>query len=275
MMVWALPFPVFDPVAVQLGPFALRWYALAYIAGIVLGWVLARRLVRADGAWGGRPRPTPRDLDDLVTFVTLGIVIGGRLGFVLIYNPAYYLQHPLEALMLWHGGMAFHGGLLGVIAATLLFARNKPYSVVAVLDVLAVVVPIGLFFGRIANFVNGELYGRPSDAPWAMVFPGAGPEPRHPSQLYQAALEGLVLFLIIIVAVRLGALKRPGLAFGLFGIGYGFARIVGELFRMPDAQIGFLFGPVTMGMLLSAPMVLVGGYFVARALRRRPVLATT
>jgi phosphatidylglycerol:prolipoprotein diacylglycerol transferase len=267
-MLLALPFPTFDPVAVEVGPLAIRWYALAYIAGILAGWAYARWLVGRERLWGARPRPTPRELDDLVTWVTLGIVLGGRLGFVLVYNPHYYLQHPLEAFMLWRGGMSFHGGLVGVVVAVLLFARARGVSAVAILDVLAAVVPIGLFFGRIANFINGELWGRPTDVPWAIVFPGAGPEPRHPSQLYQAAMEGLILFAAVALAVRLGAFRRPGLALGIFGAGYGVARIVGEQFRMPDAQLGFLFGPVTMGMLLSAPMVLLGGIAIVLALRR-------
>ncbi|MEM6763195.1 MAG: prolipoprotein diacylglyceryl transferase [Pseudomonadota bacterium] len=263
-----LPFPTFDPVAVQVGPLALRWYALAYIAGILLGWIYARRLAGSDSLWGERTRPTVRDFDDLVTWVTLGVVLGGRLGFVAFYNPGYYLANPLEALMIWRGGMSFHGGLLGVIVAVLLFARVRGTPALALFDVLAAVVPVGLFFGRVANFINGELWGRPSDVAWAMVFPGAGPEPRHPSQLYQAAMEGLVLAIVIAVAVRFGALRRPGLALGLFGVGYGVARIIGEQFRMPDPQLGFLFGPVTMGMVLSLPMVLIGGFFIWNALRR-------
>jgi len=265
-----LPFPVFDPVAVSLGPLAIRWYALAYIAGILLGWLYARWLARSERLWGGRPHPSLRDLDDLLTWVTIGIIVGGRLGFVLIYNPGYYAAHPLEALKLWQGGMAFHGGFLGVIVATVVFCRIRAVPMLAVADVLSVVTPVGLFFGRIANFINGELWGRVSEVPWAMVFPGAGPLPRHPSQLYQAALEGLVLFTVLLVAVRLGALKRPGLALGLFSAGYGVARIIGEFFRMPDPQLGFLFGPVTMGMLLSLPMVLVGAYLLVRAVRRGP-----
>ncbi|MEM0908783.1 MAG: prolipoprotein diacylglyceryl transferase [Pseudomonadota bacterium] len=263
-----LPFPTFDPVAVAVGPIAIRWYALAYIAGIVIGWIYARQLVKSPRLWGSRPHPLPRDIDDLVTFVTLGIVIGGRLGFVLIYNPSYYLQHPLEALMLWHGGMAFPGGLAGVIVAVVLVCRARSLSALAVLDVMGAVVPVGLFFGRIANFINGELWGRPASVPWAMVFPGAGPEPRHPSQLYQAALEGVGLFVIAAIAVQMGALKRPGLLLGIFGAGYGLARIIGELFRMPDPQLGFLFGPITMGMLLSIPMVFIGGAFIVRAMMR-------
>ena len=269
-MTLVLPFPTFDPVAISVGPLAIRWYALAYIAGIVLGWVYARQLVKSESLWGGRPRPSVAAFDDLVTWITLGIVLGGRLGFVLIYKPGYYLTHPGEALMLWQGGMSFHGGLIGVIVAVFLFCRARRIAPLSVFDVLAAVVPIGIFFGRIANFINGELWGRPSDVPWAMVFPGAGPEPRHPSQLYQAGLEGLLLLVIVAIAVRMGALKRPGLACGLFGAGYGLARIVGEEFRMPDPQLGFLFGPVTMGMLLSLPMLLLGGFLIVRALRRPP-----
>ncbi|WP_108658589.1 prolipoprotein diacylglyceryl transferase [Acuticoccus kandeliae] len=265
-----LTFPTFDPVAISVGPVAIRWYALAYIAGILIGWALARRIVSRPALWGTRPHPSVRDIDDLVTWVTLGIVLGGRLGFVLVYNPAYYLAHPGEALMLWQGGMSFHGGLAGVIVAVLLFSRARQLSPVAVLDVLSGVVPIGLLFGRVANFINGELWGRPSDAPWAMVFPGAGPEPRHPSQLYQALLEGLLLYIVVSIAIRMGALRRPGLALGLFGGGYGVVRIVGEFFRMPDAQLGFLFGPITMGMLLSLPMVIIGAVIVAVALARPP-----
>ena len=266
----AIPFPVFNPVAIPLGPLQIRWYALAYIAGIVLGWVYARFLARQDRLWGARPRPTVAELDDLVTWVTLGIVLGGRLGFVLIYKPGYYIQHPLDALMIWEGGMAFHGGMLGVLVAVALFSRARSISALAIFDVLAAVVPIGLFFGRIANFVNGELWGRASDVPWAMIFPDerAGGIPRHPSQLYQAAMEGLVLFVLLAIAVRLGALRRPGLTVGLFGIGYGVARIVGELFRMPDEQLGFLLPGITMGMILSLPMVLLGAVIVARALSR-------
>ncbi|XWN32323.1 MAG: prolipoprotein diacylglyceryl transferase [Devosia sp.] len=270
----AIPFPVFDPVAISIGPLAIRWYALAYIAGIVLGWLYARWLASRASLWGERPRPNARDLDDLITWATLGIVIGGRLGFVLVYNPQYYLQHPLEALMIWQGGMAFHGGLLGVVVAVIIFARVKKLPALTFFDVLGVVVPLGLFFGRIANFINGELYGRPSDVSWAMVFPGAGPEARHPSQLYQAALEGLFLFLLLAIAVRLGALRRPGLAMGLFAAGYGVARVVGEAFRMPDPQLGFLYGPVTMGMLLSLPMLAIGLILIVRAAMRPPATAT-
>lgn len=267
-MTLVVPFPVFDPVAVAVGPLAIRWYALAYIAGIVLGWAYGRWLLRRDSLWGARPRPTLAEFDDMLTWVTLGVVIGGRLGFVFLYMPGYYVQHPLEALMIWHGGMAFHGGLAGVIVAVLIVSRAKKLSPLAMFDLLGVVVPIGLFFGRIANFINGELWGRTSEVAWAMVFPGAGPEPRHPSQLYQAALEGVALFVILAIAVRMGGLKRPGLCLGLFGAGYGVARIIGEFFRQYDPQIGLIFDVITMGQILSIPMVLVGGAFIWRALRR-------
>lgn len=263
-----IPFPVFDPVAISIGPVAIRWYALAYIAGIVLGWLYARWLIAQDALWGARPRPDGRTLDDLLTWVTLGVVLGGRLGFVLFYRPGYYLEQPLEALMIWRGGMAFHGGLLGVVVAILLYSRARRLPAITFCDILGVVTPIGLFFGRIANFINGELWGRVSDVPWAMVFPAAGPEPRHPSQLYQAALEGIALFILLAVAVRLGALKRPGLALGLFGAGYGVARIIGEAFRQYDPAIGLIGGFLTMGMILSLPMVAVGAFFIVRAMRR-------
>ena len=275
-MLPVIPFPAIDPNAIVIPiPFAdmaipIRWYALAYIAGILLGWFYARRLVRADRLWGTRPRPSPVDIDDLVTWVTLGIVLGGRLGYVLFYDLQRFLAEPISIVRINDGGMAFHGGLLGVIIAVVLGCRLKRLSFVTMFDVIAAVVPIGLFFGRIANFINGELWGRASSVTWAMVFPDprAGDIARHPSQLYQAAMEGVVLFVLLAIAVRLGALRRPGLVLGLFGAGYGVVRIVGETFRMPDPQLGFLFGPVTMGMLLSLPMVLIGGAVVWIALAR-------
>lgn len=269
MPVFAIPYPAIDPVLIEFGPFALRWYALAYIAGILLGWWYIRRLVTNDRLWGGLARPTVADIDDFVLWATVGIVLGGRLGFVLFYNFPYYAAHPAEILALWQGGMAFHGGFLGVVVAMLLFAWRRGLATWTLFDVVAAATPIGLFFGRIANFINGELWGRPSDVGWAMAFPGAGPEPRHPSQLYEACLEGIALFLLLLVAIRaFRALRRPGLTAGLFATGYGVARIVGEQFRMPDAQIGFLPGGLTMGMALSIPMILVGAWAIRRALSR-------
>ncbi|RAH98896.1 prolipoprotein diacylglyceryl transferase [Acuticoccus sediminis] len=275
-MLPVIPFPAIDPNAIVIPiPFAdlsipIRWYALAYIAGILLGWAYARRLVRASGLWGTRPRPTVTDIDDLVTWVTLGIVVGGRLGYILVYDLGVYLADPIKMVRINDGGMAFHGGLIGVIIAVVAYCHVKRISFVAVLDVMAAVVPIGLFFGRLANFVNGELWGRPSDVPWAIVFPDprAGDIPRHPSQLYQAAMEGVLLFVIVGIAVRMGALRRPGLALGLFGGGYGVMRIIGETFRMPDQQLGFFFGDLTMGMMLSGPMIVIGAIVVWCALAR-------
>jgi len=262
-----------DPVAVSLGPIAIRWYALAYVAGLVLGWWLARRLLAAPRLWGRSPPLDAPALDDLLVAIALGVILGGRLGYVLFYNFPYYARNPLEALQIWHGGMSFHGGLLGATVAMAVFAHRRKVSLLPVFDLVAAVAPIGLFFGRLANFVNGELWGRVSDVPWAMVFPNGGPFPRHPSQLYQAGLEGLLLFVVLMVAVRAGGLRRPGLIAGTFLGLYGVCRIIGELFREPDAQLGFLAGGVTMGMLLSLPMVLIGAVVAVRAWRG-PAAAT-
>ncbi|MEK0083456.1 prolipoprotein diacylglyceryl transferase [Benzoatithermus flavus] len=254
MPLFAIPFPAIDPVLVQIGPFAIRWYALAYIVGIVLGWQLVRRLVQRPGWTIG-----PEAVDDLLFYVTLGIILGGRLGYVLFYNPGYYLRHPLEILSVWHGGMSFHGGLLGVITASVLFARSRRLPFLEIVDALAVVTPIGLFLGRIANFINGELWGRSSNVPWAVVFPNGGPEPRHPSQLYEAGLEGIVLLLVMLFfASRPYRPEQRGTLGGIFLIGYALARITVEFFREPDAQLGFLLGGITMGQLLSLPMLLAG-----------------
>ena len=261
---FAIPFPAIDPVLIQLGPFAIRWYALAYIVGIVLGWRLVRRLVQRPG-W----QPTPEAIDDLVFYVTLGIILGGRIGYVLFYQPGHYLTQPLDMLAVWRGGMSFHGGLLGVLIATWLFARKRGYAFFELTDALAVATPIGLFLGRIANFINAELWGRVTDMPWGVVFPTAGPEPRHPSQLYEAGLEGLVLFAVMLWFARqpYGPTVRGRLS-GIFLIGYALARILVEFFREPDVQIGFLFGGITMGQLLSLPMLAFGVFLVARAGRR-------
>jgi phosphatidylglycerol:prolipoprotein diacylglycerol transferase len=258
----ALAFPEIDPVALQIGPVAIRWYALAYITGILGGWRYAMALN------AGPLRTMSRDrLDDFVVWITVGIILGGRLGYVLFYKPGYYLTEPLEALMLWRGGMSFHGGLLGVVAAIVMFARRNGLPMYRVGDLVTCVVPIGLFFGRVANFINGELFGRAApDVAWAMVFPGGGPEPRHPSQLYQAGLEGLALFVLLASLVRVPALAvRPGFLAGAFLAGYGVARCIGELFREPDAHLGYLVGGLTMGMLLSLPMIAAGIWLMATA----------
>ena len=265
-----IAFPVFDPVAISIGPIAIRWYALAYIGGIVLGWIYARSLVKKERLWGGPAPITLVQLDDFILWVTIGIILGGRTGYVLFYNPAYFVQHPAEILQLWNGGMSFHGGFLGCVAAVMLFARKNDISILSLGDITTAVAPIGILLGRIANFINSELWGRPADSsvPWAMVFPNGGPLPRHPSQLYEAGLEGILLFAILAVMIRMGALKRPGLILGSFIAIYGLARITGEFFREPDPQLGFLWGGLTMGMLLSVPMIIAGAILIVMARRR-------
>jgi phosphatidylglycerol:prolipoprotein diacylglycerol transferase len=261
-MIPVLLFPQFDPVIVQIGPFGIRWYALAYIAGLVLGWRLLRHLVQ-------RPPPvaTVAQADDFLTWATLGVVLGGRLGYVLFYQPGVYLKHPGMILAVWEGGMSFHGGALGVAIAIIWYCRRNAIPLLGFADRVAVCAPIGLGLGRIANFINGELWGRaaPDWLPWAMIFPSAGPEPRHPSQLYQALLEGLLLFLVMFALSRREYVRaRFGYLSGAFLIGYGIARIVGELFRQPDVFLGFLVGGITMGQLLSVPMVIGGAWLILR-----------
>ena len=259
-----IPYPEIDPVLVQLGPLAIRWYALAYIAGLVIGWQVMRRVCEQP------PKLlTALKIDDFLLWAALGVILGGRLGYVLFYKPGFYIEHPLAALTLWEGGMSFHGGLLGVVAAILLFAIRNKADPFMLSDLVAIVAPIGLFFGRLANFINGELWGRVSDVPWAMVFPRGGPLPRHPSQLYQAFFEGVLLTLVVVAVWKLtDGRRRPGLLTGVFCAGYGVARIGGEIFREPDAHLGFLWGPLTMGMLLSLPVLLFGVWLILRAYRK-------
>jgi phosphatidylglycerol---prolipoprotein diacylglyceryl transferase len=268
MPVSVLPFPAFDPVLVTIGPFAIRWYALAYICGILLGWLYARALIRNEKLWGGPAPMTVVDYDDFILWVTLGIILGGRTGYVLFYNFSHFITNPIEIVQVWKGGMSFHGGFLGCVLAVVLFARHRGIPMLSLGDITCAVGPIGLFLGRLANFVNGELWGRPTDVPWAMVFPGGGPLARHPSQLYEAGLEGIVLFIVLALLVRAGALKRPGLIIGAFAVGYAIARTFCEFFREPDVQLGFLWGGLTMGMLLSIPLFLIGLGFIALALQR-------
>lgn len=271
MSILLIPFPSFDPVAIAVGPFAIRWYALAYIGGIVLGWLYARAILKTDRYWGGPAPITPVQYDDFIIWVTLGIILGGRAGYVLFYNLPYFLQHPLEIIELWKGGMSFHGGFAGCVLAVVLFGLKNRVPILSLGDVTCAVGPIGLLLGRIANFINSELWGRVADpalVPWAVIFPTGGPAPRHPSQIYEAALEGLVLLIVLGLMVRSGALKRPGLVIGAFAILYGSARIAAEFFREPDSQLGFLWGGLTMGMLLSIPMILAGAAFAAVALNR-------
>jgi phosphatidylglycerol:prolipoprotein diacylglycerol transferase len=262
-MLPTLLFPGFDPVLVQLGPFAIRWYALAYITGLLLGWRLVRALAQKSPAVA-----TPEQVDDFLTWATLGVVLGGRLGYVLFYQPTRFLSQPLQIFAVWQGGMSFHGGLIGVSVAIIWFCRHHRINLLGFADRIAVAAPIGLGLGRVANFINGELWGRPAPdwLPWAMIFPGGGEVPRHPSQIYQALLEGVVLFVVMFTLSRREAVRaRFGLLVGIFLIGYAIARMIGELFREPDAFLGFLFGGVTMGQVLSLPMLLAGVWLVARS----------
>ncbi len=253
-----LQYPQFDPVIFQIGPFQARWYGMMYVVGVVLGWALGRwRASRPGSGW------TASEMDDFVTYLILGIVLGGRLGYVFFYNASYYLSNPTEIIAVWNGGMSFHGGVLGVIAACALFARNKGKSLLAVGDFVAPLVPPGLFFGRLGNFINGELWGRHTDGWWGMVFPGAGNLPRHPSQLYEALLEGLALFVIL---WWYSSKPRPrGAVGGLFLLGYGVFRFLVEFAREPDAQLGFVaMNWMSMGQVLCLPMILLGVWLMSR-----------
>ena len=273
MPLFVIPFPAFDPVLVHLGPFAIRWYALAYIFGILLGWLYARAVIRNGRLWGKSAPMTVTQFDDFVLWVTLGIILGGRLGYVLFYNPSHFAAHPLEIVHLWQGGMSFHGGFAGCVAAVMLFARKHNIPTLSLGDMTCAAAPIGIFLGRLANFINGELWGRAADVPWAMVFPGGGPVARHPSQLYEATLEGLVLLAVLSALVQRGALKQPGFILGAFAAIYALARTIGEFFREPDAQLGYLWGGLTMGMLLSIPLFLFGVGLMMIAARRGPARA--
>jgi phosphatidylglycerol---prolipoprotein diacylglyceryl transferase len=250
-----IPYPAIDPIAVSLGPFAIRWYALAYIAGLLIGWRYCLALSKKP------PHVArPQDLDDFLVWATLGVVLGGRTGYVLFYRPEYYFAHPSEILKVWHGGMSFHGGALGVCVAIILFCRQRKMPMLGLADIIACAVPIGLFFGRIANFINGELWGRVTDVPWAMIFPNDPTHlPRHPSQLYEATMEGVILFTLLYFLQRSDKVReRQGALTACFMMGYATARIVGEEFRQPDANLGFLFMGATMGQLLSIPLFLAG-----------------
>jgi phosphatidylglycerol:prolipoprotein diacylglycerol transferase len=259
-----LQFPQFDPVLLKLGPLSIRWYALAYIVGLITGWQVMRRLVRQSPAVATIPQT-----DDFLTWATLGVVLGGRLGYVLFYQPGYFLSHPLEIPAVWSGGMSFHGGMLGVVVALTLFCRHNRIPLLGFADRMAIVTPIGLGLGRIANFINGELWGRPAPdwVPWRMIFPRAEDGiPRHPSQIYEALLEGVLLFLVVWGFSRRPAIRaRFGTLTGIFLIGYGVARSIGEFFREPDAFLSYLWGGATMGQLLSLPMILAGAIMVALA----------
>ncbi|WP_325166888.1 prolipoprotein diacylglyceryl transferase [Devosia rhizoryzae] len=268
-----VPFPNIDPIAFAIGPIAIRWYALAYLVGTLLGAAYGYRMLSKQHLWHrGHPPFPAKDIWDFAFWTMLAIVIGGRLGYVLFYNLPYYLQNPIEIINTLDGGMSFHGGMLGLALAAILFSRSKGGNWLSSLDLIASVATIGIFLGRIANFINGELYGAPASVPWAVIFPTDPMQvPRHPSQLYEAALEGLLLFLVIRIATHVFyALRKPGLVAGIFAIGYSLARILVEFVRLPDAHIGYLYGGwLTQGQLLSLPILLGGIILVAYAATRR------
>jgi phosphatidylglycerol---prolipoprotein diacylglyceryl transferase len=270
MQFLAIPFPQIDPVMIEVGPLAVHWYGMAYVAGILLGWWYARSLAANPRLWNGTPPFTPVDIDDFLVWAVAGIILGGRIGYVLFYDLPAFIAEPWRIVMLWTGGMSFHGGLAGTVVAMVLYARSRGFSAFSLFDVIGASVGLGLFFGRCANFINQELFGRPTDLPWAVIFPVAGPEPRHPSQLYEAALEGLVLLVLMrIMTHGFGSLRYPGLTAGAFIAWYAIARIFVEFFRSPDQQIGYLFGGwLTMGMVLSLPLLAIGIWSMATARSR-------
>lgn len=258
----AIPFPDIDPIALEIGPLAIRWYSLAYLAGFLLGWRYALYLcgIKSD------KRPNKTDIDDFLPWAVLGVILGGRIGYVLFYQPALYVANPLDAFKVWEGGMAFHGGALGVIIALLVYAWKKKIPLLNLSDIVCAVVPIGLFFGRIANFINGELYGRPTEQSWGIVFPNGGAVARHPSQLYESLLEGALLFLILLFLSK--KKLQAGIVTGVFLAGYGAFRMFVEQFREPDAHIGFIIGQISMGQILSMPMVAVGAGIIGYAVMK-------
>ncbi|MEM8569755.1 MAG: prolipoprotein diacylglyceryl transferase [Pseudomonadota bacterium] len=291
----ALNFPNIDPVIFSIDLFglelALRWYALAYVVGLLLGWRFVLAICQRPRLWSGQPPMQPVQVDSLLTWMIFGVILGGRLGYVIFYQPGYFLAHPVEVFALWQGGMSFHGGLLGVVVAILAFAAKNGVDPVRVGDCVAAAAPIGLFFGRVANFINAELWGRPTELPWGIVFPGEAAQicppfwegvcARHPSQLYEAFLEGVVLFAAILVACRRGALRRRGCVIGIFLLGYGLARTIVEGFRQADAQYVTASNPwghvvhlgselgLTMGQVLSLPMAIIGVFLILWAGRQR------
>jgi phosphatidylglycerol:prolipoprotein diacylglycerol transferase len=276
----AIPFPGIDPVAIKLGPISLRWYGLAYLTGLVLGWLYMRRLLRTPHLWRGAPPMKPEQADDFLLWATLGTVIGGRLGFILLYEPSLFFRDPARIFAVWEGGMAFHGGVIGVTLAIILFARLNKLPLLSLGDITTAVVPFGLFFGRMANFINGEVYGRLTDVPWAVEFPASVLDagdvfgPRHPTQLYEAFLEGIVLFLVIRYFTHSRhSLKEPGFTAGLFLFGYAIARIGVEFFKQWDYEQFFTTAYFSEGMVYSLPMLICGAFLMARAVRRQALPA--
>jgi len=261
----ALEFPKIDPVALTLGPLQIHWYALAYVVGFIVAWRLAVHICKLDKD-DPNYRPNTYDIDDYISWAILGVLLGGRLGYVLFYNLPTYLDNPSEALKVWHGGMSFHGGVIGVVTSLVLYSKIKKVPFWRLSDVAAAVTPIGFFLGRVANFINGELYGRVTDVSWGVVFPRGGDEPRHPSQLYEAATEGLLLFIILFALIHIPSLRRrAGTVSAFFMLGYGLFRFACEFYREPDVQLGFIVEQVTMGQILCVPMILAGVviYFIS------------
>lgn len=266
-----IPFPDIDPVAIAIGPIVIRWYALAYLSGFLLAWKYALWIVSRDPVPGQRPNKD--DVDNFIPWAVIGVILGGRIGYVLFYQFDLYAADPLEALKVWHGGMSFHGGALGVIVALFAYSYLHKFSLLRLSDAACAGVPIGLFLGRIANFINGELYGRVSDVPWAIVFPRGGSLPRHPSQLYEAVLEGLLLFTILFLLIRRDDIRnKPGLVTGVFLAGYGILRFLVEYVREPDFQIGLYLDFISMGQILCIPMIVFGAYAARTAWQGRPIL---
>lgn len=266
-----LPFPEINPIAFAIGPIAVRWYALAYLAGIGLGAYYGVHLLsRKSLWWDNKPPLTPAQFLDFAFWAVLGAILGGRLGYVLFYNPLHFAANPIQIFQVWQGGMSFHGGLAGVVIAMVLFARHKGSNILSALDLLGAVAPFGLLLGRIANFINAELYGRETSLPWGVVFPGGGEIARHPSQLYEALLEGLILFLVLRFVTHMAyGLRRPGLVAGLFGVGYALSRILVEQVRLPDPHIGYLYANwITLGMVLTLPVLIAGIYLTIVGMRR-------
>ncbi|MBU1175054.1 MAG: prolipoprotein diacylglyceryl transferase [Alphaproteobacteria bacterium] len=266
-----VPFPDISPIAFELGPLVVRWYGLAYLAGVALGVLYGVALLNRPSLWfDNKPPFSPGEWLDFGFWAVFAIIIGGRLGYVLFYDPLHYLADPVAIFQTWDGGMSFHGGLLGLVVALAVFGLRKKASFLSGIDLLGAVSTLGLLLGRLANFINGELYGKVTLMPWGVVFPNGGPLPRHPTQLYEAALEGLALFVVIRLVTHLGhGLRRPGLVAGIFGIGYALSRVFVEFFRLPDAHVGYLYGGwLTLGMVYSVPVLLAGVALVAYASRK-------
>ena len=262
-----LAYPDISPIIFSIGPLAVRWYSMAYLFGIVAAWFLVSRNIKKFSLPISKAA-----LEDMVFYITLGIVLGGRLGYVLFYGRDMFAENPLEVFAIWHGGMSFHGGIIGVIAATYLVTKKYNYKFLSITDLIALYAPIGIFCGRLANFVNDELWGRVADVPWAIKFPAGGYLPRHPSQLYEAALEGLLLFIILnLLWQKQWARRHTGFISGLFLLCYGVFRAFLEQFREPDAQLGFIFVHITMGQLLSLPFILLGAVLIFVAAKRKDI----